>query len=168
QILPSGQPRTGDSVEWQTVTPPSIQIVHALTPVNEVLIDPNMSGDGYQAKFFWIGGTQTIVPENNCCGGMYYGSGINRGLGPSRWFGWQVTCTSGPCGEPLQILNVRGIQLEALDNTAPGLHALDSNNLWYQTGHWVRGVWPASFAASDDAGICGMQATIGGRTIPGP
>jgi hypothetical protein len=69
--------------------------------VNEVLIDPNISGDGYAASFFWNGGTQAIVPENNCCGGMYYGSGINRSLGPSRWFGWQVTCTSGPCGEPL-------------------------------------------------------------------
>jgi hypothetical protein len=168
QILPAGQPSTGDNVQWATTTPPSIQIVHAITPVNEVLIDPNISGDGYRAEFFWNGGSQAIVPENNCCGGMDYGSGINTWLGPSRWFGWQVTCTSGPCGEPLQILDVRGVQLAAVDTTPPGVLALGLNNLWYQGGRWVRGSWPASFAASADDGICGSRAIIDGNSIPGP
>jgi hypothetical protein len=168
QILPSGSPKTGETVQWNTTTPPAIQIVHAITPVNEVLIDPNISGDGYRAEFFWNGGSQAIVPENNCCGGMDYGSGINTWLGPSRWFGWQVTCTSGPCGEPLQILDVRGVQLAAVDTTPPGVLALGSNNLWYQGGRWVRGSWPGSWAASADDGICGMRAIVDGNSISGP
>jgi hypothetical protein len=168
QILPSGVPKKGENVQWHTVTPPSIQIVHAVTPVNEVLIDPT-SGDGWNASFFWNGGTQTIWPVNNCCGGMDYGAGINRWLGPSRWFGWQVTCSIATCGQPLQILDVRGVDLIAEDNTPPSLLALGSNNIWYQAGRWIRGPgWPASFSASDDSGICAMQAVIDGQGIPGP
>ena len=135
---------------------------------NEVLIDPT-SGDGFQASFFWSGGAQTISPVNNCCGGMYYGSGINRWLGPSRWFGWQVTCSISTCGQPLQILDVRGIDLVAVDNTPPTLLALGSNNIWYQSGRWIRGSgWPASFQASADDGICAMQAAVDGQAIAGP
>jgi hypothetical protein len=100
---------------------------------------------------------------------MDYGSTIDRSLGPSRWFGWQVTCSSGPCGEPLQILNVRGVELQAIDNTPPTLLALGSNNLWYQGAKWIRGAgWPASFQASADDGICGMSAVINGQSIVGP
>jgi len=80
-----------------------------------------------------------------------------------------VTCVSGPCGAPYQILDVRGVELVAVDNTPPGLLALGSSNLWYQGGHYVRGAgWPASFQASADAGICGMQAILDGQPIQGP
>ncbi len=168
QLLPSGYPNKGETGQWLTVTPPAIEITHAVTPVNEVLIDPNISADGYTASFFWGGGTQQITPINNCCGGMYYGSGINRSLGPSRYFGWKVTCVPGSCGAPFQILDVRGIQLDAVDTTPPSVLALGSNNLWYQAGRWVRGSWPASWAASADDGICGMQAIIDGQSIAGP
>jgi hypothetical protein len=168
QILPSGVPKKGEGVQWHTVTPPSIEIVHAVTPVNEVLMDPT-SGDGWGASFFWNGGMQTIWPVNNCCGGMYYAAGINRWLGPSRWFGWQVTCSISSCGQPLQILDVRGIDLVAEDSTPPSVLALDSNNIWYQGGRWIRGSgWPASFQASADAGICSMRANINGVAIQGP
>lgn len=168
QILPSRQPHTGDSVQWHTVTPPSIQIVHAVTPDQEVLIDPT-TGDGFHASFFWHGGSQAISPQSNCCGGMDYGTPINRWIGPSRWFGWQVTCVSGPCGEPLQILNVRGVELAAVDNTPPLLVALGSNNVWYQGARYLRGAgWSASWQASADDGICGMQAIVDGQAIPGP
>jgi len=169
QILPAGYAKTGENVQWHTVTPPSIEIVHAVTPVNEVLIESNVKGDGFGANFFWAGGTQDISPVNNCCGGMYYGAGINRWLGPSRWFGWQVSCNSGPCGAPLQILDVRGVDLLAVDTTPPSVLALGSDNLWYQSARWVRGAgWPASFQASADDGICAMQAVINGQGIAGP
>jgi len=169
QILPShGSARSGDNAQWHTVTPPAIQIVHALTPVNEVLIDPTR-GDGFHASFFWNGGSQTITPQNNCCGGMYYGSGINRSLGPSRYFGWQVSCQNGPCGQPLSILDVRGVDLVAVDGTPPGLLALGSNNIWYQGGRWIRGSgWPASFQASADDGVCSMREIINGVSVQGP
>jgi hypothetical protein len=170
QIAPSGAngPHWADNGVWQTVTPPAIQITHAITPVNEVLIDPNR-GDGYVAGFFWSGGAQTITPQNNCCGGMYYGSGINRSLGSSRYFGWQVTCLLSSCGAPFQALDVRGVDLVAVDSTPPSLLALGSNNIWYQGGQWIRGSgWPASFQASADDGICSMREIIDGSSIQGP
>ncbi len=168
QILPSGVPKRGESVRWQTTTPASIKIVHAVTPVNEVLIDPD-SGDGFNASFYWDGGSQTIWAVNNCCGGMYYGAGINRWLGPSRSFGWEVRCVVASCGQPLQILDVRGVDLVADDDTPPRLVASGGNNVWYQSGRWIRGSgWPASFVAYDDSGICAMQAIVDGRPIPGP
>lgn len=171
QIATTRNPAGRTNAQWATVTPPSIEIVQAQTPVNDVLVDSHLSGDGYSASFFWQGGTQAIVPENSCCGGMYYGAGINRSLGPSRWFGFQVSCSySPPCGNPAaQLLDVNGIELTAVDNTQPSLLALGADNIWYQTAHWIRASgWPASFQASTDDGICGMQAIVDGGAIPGP
>jgi len=169
QITPSGTRLTrGSSAQWETTSPPTIAIVHALTPANQVLIDAT-SGDGFGASFFWDGGSQPISRENNCCGGTDYGSGINRHLGPSHHFGWRVTCQDSSCGQPLQILDVRGVDLVATDSTPPGVVALGSNNVWYQSGRWIRGSgWPASFQASADAGICSMRAIIAGNSIQGP
>jgi hypothetical protein len=169
RILPAGQPRTGQSVQWHTITPPSIEIVHAMTPANSVRVDSALGGDGFNASYFWDGGTKQITAQGSCCSGLDYGSTINRSLGPSRWFGWQVTCQSGPCGEPLQILDVLGVRLEAVDTTPPALVALGANNLWYQTGRWLRGGgWPASFQASADDGVCGLGEIIDGKPIDGP
>src|ERR1035437_3853207 len=66
----------GTSAQWHTVTPPTIGITGALTPLNQVLIDPNISTDGYAANYFWAGGRQTVTPAGNCRGGMDYGVGI--------------------------------------------------------------------------------------------
>jgi len=163
QIAPAGRPRQGETALWVTTSPPAIAIVHALTPANEVLVDAT-SGDGFGASFFWDGGSQAISRENSCCGGSDYGSGINRYLGPSHHFGWRVTCQQNSCGQPLQILDVRGV-----DSTPPGVVALGSNNVWYQSGRWIRGSgWPASFQASADAGVCSMRAIIAGNSIQGP
>jgi len=170
QILPSNNQgaKSRENAQWNTVTPPAIQIVHAVTLVNEVLID-SLSGDGFGAEFFWNGGSQTIARQNSCCGGMDYGSGINRFIGPSRYFGWQVSCQQSSCGVPANILDVRGIDLVAVDTTPPGLLALGSNNIWYQGGRWIRGSgWPASFQASADDGICSMQEIINGSSLQGP
>jgi hypothetical protein len=169
QIAPSsGTAKRGDNAQWHTVTPPALEIVYAVTPVNEVLID-STSGDGFGADFFWSGGSQTIRRQNNCCGGMDYGSGINRFLGPSRYFGWQVSCQQSSCGQPLQILDVRGVNLVAVDNTPPDLLALGSNNIWYQSGRWIRSSgWPASFEASADDGVCSMREVVNGASVQGP
>jgi hypothetical protein len=168
QILPAGTAKNGENVQWHTVTPPAIEIVHALTPPNEVLID-SLSGDGFAGSFFWSGGSQTIARENNCCGGMDYGSGINRFLGPSRYFGWQVSCQQSSCGAPFQALDVRGVDLIGVDTTPPSLLALGLNNIWYQSGRWIRSDgWPASFQASADDGVCSMREIVNGASVQGP
>jgi hypothetical protein len=74
----------GGTGSWETTSPPAVTITHALTPVNDVLVDPN--NDGYIFDFVWDGGGQAISPQGNCCGGMDYGSGINRPLPPGHHF----------------------------------------------------------------------------------
>ena len=168
EISPSNPPSFGTQVKWSTVTPPSMQIVGASTPANAVLIDPD-SGNGFNASYFWNGGTQTIYPTTNCCGGMYYGTGINRFFAGSRYFGWSVTCQAHPCGGPFAILSVHGVQLVAVDNSAPSITAVGTDSAWSTASSWIRGAgWQASIAASDDSGVCNMGVTVGSTVIQGP
>ena len=164
-----GGPAKGKVGEWGTIAPPSIRIVRALTPVNEVYVDPSLKADGFSAAFVWDGGSQQIVSLKHCCWNLAYGSGINRSFQASRTFGWRVTCVkTGGCFPAGQVVDVHGIQLTAVDNTPPRLLALGSNNLWYQQSRWVRGVWPASFLASADSGVCSEGAVVGGQVLLGP
>ncbi len=174
QINDVGFTAAGANAQWHTVTPPTIGITGAITPLNKVLILPGITADGFGASYFWNGGIQTVADEGNCCGGMDYGLGINRNdLNGSRYFGFQVSCNrSGGC-PPLsnggaQLLDVGGIQLTGQDNTAPNVQAAGQSNLWYQGSRWVRGAWPISFQATDDSGICGMRAVVSGQSIQGP
>ena len=171
QIIADVHMPAGASAQWHTVTPPTIGITGALTPLNQVLIDPNISTDGYAANYFWAGGRQTVTPAGNCCGGMDYGVGINRSdLNGSHYFGFFATCVaSSGCYAPTgQLLDVRGIQLTAEDNTPPSIAPLGYGNLWYETSRWVRGVWPLSFQATDDSGVCGMSAVVDRQSFQGP
>ena len=170
QLLPTRFPERTGNAQWRTVTPPAIEIVHAVTPVDDVLMDPATSGDGFVDSFFWAGGSQMIQQEKNCCGGnLAYGSGINRSFGPSRYFGWQATCEHASCGFPAEVLAVKGIELIGVDNTPPNVQALGYGNVWYEGNRWIRGSgWPASFQASADDGICSMRAIIAGASVQGP
>jgi hypothetical protein len=174
QITPTSGIPKGASAQWVTNTPPSIGITGALTPLNQVLVQPgtNTQTQGFGARYFWAGGSQTIADESNCCGGMDYGQGIDRGdLSGSHYFGFQATCIAQSCTNFVgggQELDVKGIQLTAQDNTPPSVLALGSGNLWYQGSRWVRGQWPASFQAADDSGICGMRMIVDGQSIQGP
>ncbi len=172
QISLSAPISHGVSAQWHTVTPPSIGITGVFTPFNQVLLLPNPKFDGFQASYFWNGGSQTVADEGNCCGGMDYGQGINRNdLNDSRYFGFQVSCIAQHgCGldGKQELLDVKGIELTGQDNTPPSVQALGYGNLWYETSRWVRGTWPASFEASDDSGVCGMRAIVDGQSIQGP
>lgn len=169
EIDTSYGPKQGESARWQVGTPASITITAAYTPLNQVLIDPTIKNDGYVAQFYWNGGQQTITPTTSCCGGMDYGLGINRTLGPSKYFGWSVDCVSSAgCVSTPQLLAVRGIDLEGEDDTAPALTAAASPNLWNEANAWIRGSWPLAFQASDDSGVCSMSEIVAGQTLQGP
>lgn len=172
QIDLSSQMPYGTNARWHTVTPPSIGITGASTPLNQVLIIPNPSFAGFAASYFWSGGSQPIADRGNCCGGMDYGLGINRNdLSNSRYFGFQVTCINhNGCSlyGKQQLLALKGIELTGQDNTPPSMQALGSGNLWYESSRWVRGQWPISFQAADDSGVCGMRAIVDGQSIQGP
>lgn len=158
---------TGENAQWQTNPPHDIVIVHATVPTSDVLVDPN-SADGYRSHFYWAGGVQAIATQGSCCGGMAYGSGIDRDVPRSHYFGWQATCTQSTCSAH-QVLDVKNITLTGVDTTPPALLALDSNNIWYQSGKWIRGSgWPASFRAAADDGVCDMREVVNGISIQGP
>jgi hypothetical protein len=170
QIATTRSPGRGQTAQWLTVAPPGIEIVHARTPAHAVTVDHYLKSDGYKASFFWHGGTERIFVQKQCCGGLWYGSGIDRSISASRWFGFQVKCSySPPCANPAgHLLEVSGIELEAIDKTLPRLTPVGSGNLWYQSARWVRGTWPASFEASASDGVCGMEAIVSGKSLAGP
>ena len=133
--------------------------MHAYTPTHDVLITPEIKQDGYAADFFWNGGSEAITPLSKCCGGMDYGSDINRGLGLSSYFGFKVVCKTSSCAPPYgQLAEVNGIQLEGVDDTPPVVRAIGAGNAWFEASKWIRGAWPASFSATDNSGICAMHA----------
>lgn len=170
QIATTRTPARGQIAQWHTVAPPGIEIVHARTPAGAVTVDRYLKSDGYKASFSWHGGAQRIFVEKHCCGGLSYGSGIDRSISASRWFGFQVKCSdlSRCFNPPGHLLEVSGIELEAVDRTLPKLVPVGAGNLWYQGLRWVRGTWPASFQASASDGICGIEAIVGGKSLPGP
>ncbi|PZS14623.1 MAG: hypothetical protein DLM64_01435 [Solirubrobacterales bacterium] len=151
----------GAGAEWGTSAPAGIEIVHAYTPAGHVLVNSQAAAQGYRVDFFWAGGTQTITPAS---------SPINAGIGPSPYFGFQAYCASSSC-KPLkgQLLDISAVQLQGMDTTPPAIAAVGADNLWYQSGHYVRGGgWPTSFQASAAAGVCAMVEQVDGRTIVGP
>lgn len=170
QIATTRTPGRGDIAQWLTVPPAGIQIVHVTTPANAVKVDRHLKSDGYRASFFWSGGRKRIFAVGKSHGGLSYGSGIDRSIRPSRSFGFRVTCSySPPCANPSgHLLEVSGIELEAVDRARPRLLPVGVGNLWNQAARWVRGSWPASFQASATDGICGMAAVVRGKPIRGP
>jgi hypothetical protein len=170
QVATTRSPGREQIAQWLTVAPPGVQIVHAQTPQGSVTVDRSLKTDGYKASFFWDRGGQRIYVKKKCCGGLSYGSGIDRSIPASRRFGFQVKCSYVRlCANPPgHLLEVSGIKLEAVDSARPGLLPVGAGNLWYQSLRWVRGTWPTSFTASASDGICGMEAIVGGKSLPGP
>lgn len=176
QLLQTGYALKGESANWVTVSPPAIAITAAATPAKSVLVDPNEGVPGYYtADFFWPGGQQEIKPTSKCCGGRDYGSGIFRALGSVHYFGFAVTCSNPlrvgrppyrcSASNPGEVLGVGGIVLLGQENTGPGIIAVGSNNLYYASGRWVRGVWPVSFTAWDDSGVCHSRVYLNNQVV---
>jgi hypothetical protein len=159
----------GYGAEWLAIPPSGISVVGAYTPVNAVIVDGNFSSDGWSGSYTWTGGSQTINCVTGCgSGGLGYADGINTSFAPSPYFGWGVSCTGSSSCSSLSssggdVLGVQGVRLTAEENTGPSVVAVGSNNLWYQSAHWVRGGgWPVTFTASDPSGICGTHMVVDG------
>jgi hypothetical protein len=162
----------GYGAYWSANTPsPAITITGAYTPPNTVLVDCNLGADGFTARYFWQGDTQPIKYINDCnrTTGYGYADGIYRAINPgSLYFGWSATCSLKPsCSTSSSadaVVGVQGVRLTAEENSGPSLIANGGNNLWYQSGHYVRGGgWPVSFVAADPSGVCGTQAVVDGQ-----
>jgi hypothetical protein len=159
----------GYSAGWKATAPAGVGIVGAYTPTNDVLVDGNLSSDGFTAEYQWAGGTRAINCVTNCGGGgLGYANGINTSFAPSSWFGWATGCyLKSSCQATSsggQVLGVHGVRLTAEENNAPSVVAVPGSNIWYRSG-WVRGSWPATLDASDPSGVCALVTTVDGGTI---
>ena len=158
----------GYGANWTAYSPsPAISIVGAYTPPNSVLVDCNLSGDGFAAAFFWPSGNRGVNFTNSCGPSGYgYGNGIDQALPPSSSFGWGVICAASPSCTPStnDILGVNGIRLTAEENSGPTLMAVPGSNLWYASS-WVRGSWPVTLNASDPSGVCWLITDVDGKFV---
>ena len=67
---------------------------------------------------------------------------------------------------------LNSIQLIATEDQGPGLAAVGSDNLWYQSSHWVWNPpgdpWSLALSGSDPSGVCQMWAVLNGVQINSP
>lgn len=159
----------GKTAHWIANAPTDISIVGAYTPPYAVFVDCSLESDGFSAQYFWGGGAQSIDYLSgfgcNASQGYGYGTGINQSFSPSTYFGWGVTCsTKTTCSTSSSdgaVLGVQGVRLTAQETGSPSVAVYGANNLWYQTGHWVRGGgWPVGFTASDPSGVCSTNLSV--------
>lgn len=151
----------GERVGIQTTAPPGITIVGALSSPAE--IDNINSGGGWGGGAYWAGG------------GRQWASGAtaedDSGFTSSYW-GWQMICglRSGCSANAGIALN--SVVLTGEEDQGPRLVALGSNNLFYQTSHYVWSPvgqpYPIPVSTSDPSGVCQVRAYVNGAAIPGP
>lgn len=156
----------GDYAKWATNSPSQVTITHVSISSSMVLINPNGHTAGYWSKYLWTGGSSAISAGKNCCGGMDYGSGLNRGL-DTHWFAFRIECDSNRCGGVSgQVLDIKGIKLTAVDNTPPSISPDETTtNIANKAGQWIRGTWDASFSANADDGVCRTAVLVNGTVV---
>jgi hypothetical protein len=151
----------GERVGIQTSAPPGITIISAVSSPAE--INNINAGGGWGGGAYWAGG------------GRQWTSGDTAETdGPfaSSYWGWQMICgwASG-CNRNAGIA-LNSVVLTAVENQGPNLIATGSNNLFYQTSHYVWNPvgqpYPIPIATSDPSGVCHVQAVVNGTVIPGP
>jgi hypothetical protein len=87
------------------------------------------------------------------------------------YYGFKMYCYAASCNLPA-ITTVKDVDVTASETQGPGLVADGSNNLWYQTGHYVwnpaGNPWSIASSASDPSGVCNMGASVNGHPLQGP
>jgi hypothetical protein len=184
EINATGNVYQGHASKWTAMTPtPALRIVGVATSspspngaLNNPAVECHLSADGFVGDYYWGDegtnyGTQPITVD--CHGGTgeqgYPEAPIDRKITPSRYFGWQIECSTKSTCTPTGglpdggVFGVEAISLEVQETTGPSLSAT-GDNLWNQQG-WVRGAWSADLGASDPSGVCAMAATVDGAAI---
>ncbi len=154
----------GARAYFEADAPPGITITCAYIQHMTVQgVDP-----GWVAGDYWAGG------GNRWSNGMGAYSSTNcadTGTGfSSGYWGFQLECFANPCqpggSSGNTNVQVNGVQLRATENGGPSITAVGSNNLWYQSGRYVRGGgWPVSFSSTDVSGVCSMTALVDNQPI---
>ena len=155
-----GSMPAGARIGIQTNAPPGVAITSAVVSPYEIYNLNNNTGWG---------------------GGSYYAGGGGRwrdgdpsesdsGFSSSYW-GFQMVCGWSSCSNFGGIF-LNSIQLIATEDQGPGLTAVGSNNLWYQSSRWVWNPpgdpWSIALSGSDPSGVCQMWALLNGAQLNSP
>ena len=152
---------SGMRIAWQTNAPPGIAINSASVALYDVTNVNN--GQGWGGGSYFAGGG----------GGWHNGDAyeFDNSFSSGYW-GFQMICGWAHCTN-FGMIYANTITLTATENQGPSLIALGGNNLWYQSGRWVRndsgdGGWPITLSSGDPSGVCNMWAYVNSHLIQGP
>lgn len=169
RLIASGGSVKGDYARWATNSPAQISITNAAIASGAVLVNPKASTAGFGERYLWTGGSQRISNTGeSCCGGMNYGSGLSAHFSsPTHWFAFRIQCNNKTCyGVSGQVLDIKGIQLTATDDTPPAITPDETTtNIANEAGRWIRGAWDASFSADSQDGVCDTAVAVNGAAV---
>jgi hypothetical protein len=169
QLLAEGKTFKSDYVEWTTTAPENVTLKSVSVSSADVLVSPKAAGDGYGLHFDWSGGSAAIKNTGkSCCGGMNYGTGLTSSFSTTtRSFRIRIECYHSTCPYvPGQVLDIKGIELTATDDTPPTIKPDETTtNVADEAGHWIRGAWDASFTADSDDGVCTAEELVNGVVV---
>jgi hypothetical protein len=159
----------GQVASWYTTAPPGLVITNA---VGVMSVGSKDVGTGYEAYFYWTGGTPQRVTSANGAFGW--------GIPNAPTFGWLLECnpsgtTCPPDGGPphhfpAASIEVYDVQLTVAETVNPSVTALGGNNLWFKgASEYVRGSgWSVAYSASAPSGIDSMGASENNQAISDP
>jgi hypothetical protein len=157
----------GTRVGYQITAPPGVTINDAT--ISSGSTSNINTGTGWGGASYWAGGDNQLSSNSRQ---RFHSNAINQdGPFDSSYWGVAMVCGWARCTGSAQ-LSVNSVILTATENQLPSLTAVGSNNLWYQTNHWIWNApgdpWPLTLAASDISGICILEANVGNHYLSDP
>jgi hypothetical protein len=126
-------------------------------------------GSGWAGDFFWAGGSggaSVFDYETGWSSGYLGAPHFTWPTTGTPYFGWQIACFSTTCTNGgLEWLSVELLELNMAETTGPTISA--TGGLWGTGNSWIRGSWPLAYSADSPSGVCSLNASLNGITIPG-
>src|SRR6185437_14793774 len=126
-------------------------------------------GSGWAGDFFWAGGSGGASFFDQETGWSSAYTGAPKFTWPASgtpYFGWQVACFQTTCTDGgTEWISVELLELNMAETTGPTINA--TGGLWAAGNTWIRGSWPLVYGADSPAGVCNLNATLNGISIPG-
>jgi hypothetical protein len=160
------QVRHGRRVQWLVRAPEGLLIRSVYVP--HMYTQGIDDGGGWGGGFSWAGGSRgvgVLDRENTWSSTAQAGPRFNWPSHGSRYFAWRVVCRASRCRNGgSQWLSVEFLEIHVRETRRPhlGLGA----GLWHAKG-WIRGSWKLDFSGDSPTGLCGLSATLRGRSGPG-
>ncbi|MGZ4229698.1 MAG: hypothetical protein ACXVTC_26175 [Solirubrobacteraceae bacterium] len=126
-------------------------------------------GSSWAGDFFWAGGSGGVPVFDYETGWSSAYAGAPQFTWPTTgtpYFGWQIACFSATCTNGgLEWLSVELLELNMAETTGPIISA--TGGLWATGRTWIRGSWPLVYSADSPSGVCSLNASLNGISIPG-